>query len=325
MKNRIISLALVALIALSVLAACSNAEKPLTAAELLSLGEKFLLDLDYEQAVVHFLRVIEIEPRNPRGYTGAAEAYIGLGEPQRAADILQQGLAAVDPEDAALIQERLDDVLLTLAELADIPPMIDEDEETPEPEPLAIQDNSPFGLIGVSPDELAAAWGAYGNVTQGDSGSLFQYGHMFAAFDRETDGEPDPDGLAYLLIVPLAALVGHESGDTVETSALDDLFGQTGGTEPGVLQYTYQGIDVVLEDVPADGIIPIDHVVILSVEPREPEPEPTPTPAPSPPPRNNPAPTPSPAPDPPPTLAPIPPLPDEDEWEEWEIDLDVLR
>ena len=49
-----------------------------SADELLALGEKYLLELNYEQAIVYFTKVIEIEPRNLRGYTGAAEAYIGL-------------------------------------------------------------------------------------------------------------------------------------------------------------------------------------------------------------------------------------------------------
>ena len=64
---------------------------PLTAAELLDLGEKYLLELNYEQALVQFLIVIEIEPMNPRGYIGAAEAYISLGKIDEAISILRHG------------------------------------------------------------------------------------------------------------------------------------------------------------------------------------------------------------------------------------------
>jgi len=82
----------VLLIAAAVIFAVSynrNAESP---ASLLRLGERYLLDLDYEQALVQFLRVIEIDPMNPRGYTGAAEAYIGLGQRDDAIDVLELGL-----------------------------------------------------------------------------------------------------------------------------------------------------------------------------------------------------------------------------------------
>jgi len=63
--------------------------------ELLTLGERFLLELDYEQALVQFLKVIEIDPMRPRGYTGAADAYVGLGRIGDAIAILEQGLAHI--------------------------------------------------------------------------------------------------------------------------------------------------------------------------------------------------------------------------------------
>jgi tetratricopeptide (TPR) repeat protein len=74
---------------------------PLTAAEILSLGEKYLLMLDYEQAVVYFEQLVEIEPKNPRGYTGAAEAYAALGDTESAVAILRRGLEQL-PEDAGI-------------------------------------------------------------------------------------------------------------------------------------------------------------------------------------------------------------------------------
>jgi thiol-disulfide isomerase/thioredoxin len=82
---------LIVLLLLSVITSCSKQVASLTAVELLTLGEKYLLELDYEQAVVQFLNVIEIEPKNPRGYIGAAEAYIALGETDKAIDVLLEG------------------------------------------------------------------------------------------------------------------------------------------------------------------------------------------------------------------------------------------
>ena len=86
---------LCAVIMVSLLAACSQSELPLTAAGLLDLGEKYLLELNYEQALVQFLAVIEIEPMNPRGYTGAAEAYLGLGREEEAVAVLERGIRSL--------------------------------------------------------------------------------------------------------------------------------------------------------------------------------------------------------------------------------------
>jgi hypothetical protein len=95
MKKQLASWAMVIVLVLSVVTACAKAAPPLSAAELLDLGEKYLLELNYEQALVQFLKVIEVEPMNPRGYTGAAEAYIGLGQPDKAEEILRQGLMSL--------------------------------------------------------------------------------------------------------------------------------------------------------------------------------------------------------------------------------------
>jgi tetratricopeptide (TPR) repeat protein len=73
------------------ISACGKPAASQSVAELLSLGEKYLLELDYEQALVQFLKVIEIEPMNPRGYTGAAKAYSALDKSNEAIDILKKG------------------------------------------------------------------------------------------------------------------------------------------------------------------------------------------------------------------------------------------
>ena len=101
---------------LLVLSGCSKLEKPLSATELLDLGEKYLLELDYEQALVQFLKVIEIDPMNPRGYTGAAEAYVGLGDTDSAIAILRRGLDATGDADIAA---RLEAMLADAGKIAD--------------------------------------------------------------------------------------------------------------------------------------------------------------------------------------------------------------
>jgi tetratricopeptide (TPR) repeat protein len=87
----------------------NRTEQPLTVREMLDLGEKYLRDLEYEQAVEQFLNIIEIEPRNPRGYTGAADAYLGMEKPEEAMSVLQQGREVLPNEPT--ITEMIRDVV----------------------------------------------------------------------------------------------------------------------------------------------------------------------------------------------------------------------
>ena len=91
--KRIPLIILCAILTLSALTSCAapTPDRPLTAAELLDFGERYLLELNFTQALVNFLAVIDIEPMNPRGYTGAAEAYIGLGQVDEAIAVLILG------------------------------------------------------------------------------------------------------------------------------------------------------------------------------------------------------------------------------------------
>ena len=122
LKNRILQLIISLAMILIVLSACQKKQvplaelpsEPLTAAELLDLGERYLLDLDYEQALVQFMQVIEIEPKNPHGYTGAAKALVGLDRHKEAVSVLQSGIKQLPKnrgylEDAAEILEKIID------------------------------------------------------------------------------------------------------------------------------------------------------------------------------------------------------------------------
>ena len=89
--------------------------QPATADDMLSLGKRYLLELQFEQALVQFLGVIEIEPMNARAYLGAAEAFIGLGQVDEAIDILRIGLERTGNE---LIQQRLAELELPSSDRA---------------------------------------------------------------------------------------------------------------------------------------------------------------------------------------------------------------
>ena len=104
-------------------------QRSLTPQELLSLGNKYLSELDYENAVVAFSKLIEIEPRNPQGYIGLADAYIGLGDIDKAIEILDQGLEATGDDGI----RRLLSELLTPAPEPEVTTVVTTTAAPPEP------------------------------------------------------------------------------------------------------------------------------------------------------------------------------------------------
>ena len=63
------------------------------------LGEQYLLEMDYEQAIVAFTAAIEIDPEETAAYLGRAEAYIGEDIEEASDESLQ---AALDDYDTVL-------------------------------------------------------------------------------------------------------------------------------------------------------------------------------------------------------------------------------
>lgn len=88
MKKRVTSLFLVAIFLVSLLSACGS--PPVSG--LLSLGEKYLLEMQYTQASVQFLRVIQIEPQNIQAYLGGAQAFMHMGRQPAALALLGNGI-----------------------------------------------------------------------------------------------------------------------------------------------------------------------------------------------------------------------------------------
>ncbi|MDR1465505.1 MAG: DUF6273 domain-containing protein [Oscillospiraceae bacterium] len=74
----------------------------------LVLGEKHLLALNYDQALVQFDEAIRLDPKNPRGYLGKADALLHLDRQAGAAAALQTGakeLGRGNPEQAQALEE----------------------------------------------------------------------------------------------------------------------------------------------------------------------------------------------------------------------------
>ncbi|MDR1464449.1 MAG: hypothetical protein LBJ11_04010 [Oscillospiraceae bacterium] len=64
----------------------------------LVLGDKYLNELDYEQALLQFDEAIQIDPKNPRGYLGKADALLHLDRQDEAAAALGAGAKATRAE-----------------------------------------------------------------------------------------------------------------------------------------------------------------------------------------------------------------------------------
>lgn len=76
------------LLAILLAAGC---RKEMSAEEYLDLGKKYLLEQKYEEAIVAFTKVIEIDEKATEAYLGLAEAYAWTQDYEKAVDTLKQG------------------------------------------------------------------------------------------------------------------------------------------------------------------------------------------------------------------------------------------
>lgn len=73
----------------------------------LDLGEKYLAEMNYEEAVVAFNQAIEIDPRSADAYLGLADAHLGMGDEEAAFAALEAGYEAIGDE---RLKERIDEM-----------------------------------------------------------------------------------------------------------------------------------------------------------------------------------------------------------------------
>ena len=74
-------------------------------------GNHYLLAMDLEQAEAHFLRAVEIAPREVEPYLLLADVYVLQDEVELAIDILEQGMEAVSEGDREILEDKLEDVI----------------------------------------------------------------------------------------------------------------------------------------------------------------------------------------------------------------------
>ncbi len=58
----------------------------------LSLGQRHLDELDYDRAIAAYRAAIEIDPKKPDAYEAMAEVYMEMEEPEKAMEVLQEGI-----------------------------------------------------------------------------------------------------------------------------------------------------------------------------------------------------------------------------------------
>ena len=77
-KTRLLRLAATVLLAAMLFTACTS--KAARAQEQLEVGQKYLTELNYTEAVASFTEAIELDPENIPAYMNRAEAYLALGQ-----------------------------------------------------------------------------------------------------------------------------------------------------------------------------------------------------------------------------------------------------
>ena len=77
--------------------------------EMLSTAQKYLVEQNYEQAVIEFNKIIELDPMNADAYLGLAQTYINMGDTEKAVETLEKGFELTG-------DERLKEILNKLLE-----------------------------------------------------------------------------------------------------------------------------------------------------------------------------------------------------------------
>lgn len=135
-KRKLLQLVAAVLLAVMLLTACASGASK--AADKIELGQKYLTELNYTEAVASFTEAIRLDPDNIQAYMGRAEAYLALGEYEKALEdyrfvsqkteempytraIFYMGQAEVyekiDKQDRALADYGLAKVLLTASDV----------------------------------------------------------------------------------------------------------------------------------------------------------------------------------------------------------------
>lgn len=158
----------------------------------LDLGNRYLEEQNYEQAIVEFDKAIAIDPMSVDAYLGKAEAYIGLGDLQSAHDTLLTGYELTGDE---RLKAKIDEIQVQSSQTNQSGEVVQPVGEVEEAEVQEGQDyiELPFSfsdikikgydLLEPHAEEVAAAFGC--PVGTDDDYANTQYGsmHIYHAYD----------------------------------------------------------------------------------------------------------------------------------------------
>lgn len=80
-------------------------------AGMLAAGSRYLAEMEYEEAIVQFNNLLDIEPNNVQAYILKAKAYIAMGKKERALATLREGYSVTDSDKILDMLEELEEEL----------------------------------------------------------------------------------------------------------------------------------------------------------------------------------------------------------------------
>ena len=108
MNYKILFTLLAAIMLLTLFSGCSEAHTAISISDTLSLAERYLSEMNYEQAIIEFDKILSVEPKNVDAYLGKEEAYIALEDTENAIKVLETGYEKTSDE---RIKSKLDELL----------------------------------------------------------------------------------------------------------------------------------------------------------------------------------------------------------------------
>ena len=246
----------------------NSAAGNISASETLQLAERYLSEQNYEQAVIEFQKVLEIEPMNVEAYLGLAEAYLSLGETDKAIELLENGFEQTDSSSLKDKLEKIRENTETSAETVTVEEAISEIAAT-ETEETAYETTEPVTILG---EELDIATTPVVRITPNDNPILNSDGTITASVILElTNGKYKGSDTFILEWCGnnewniLGAYLNYEGAEFANPDdAADFTFKINEGAEKVVFYSTYPSLKNAVSEPPAYGSM--GSVTILGQE-----------------------------------------------------------
>lgn len=146
----------VCLLVISVLLSACSKSLEQQIAEQLELGQKYLQEENYEQAIVAFTKVIELDPKSLPAYVGRGDAYAAWAETSTEEDVLEKYQYAVSDYETALELEEIASVAQKVTNIHQLLQGTNNDEQE-----ITISESDDIGIEettvteeGITPDSL---------------------------------------------------------------------------------------------------------------------------------------------------------------------------